>query len=73
MAIIFPSPDSSFAQLFLLMGALENLSLIGHILSLKGHTHDSYSLQSSSFKGQAWVQIYNHVSIPLLGGKQEKM
>lgn len=55
------------------MGTLENLSLIGHILSLKGHTHDSYSLQSSSFKGQAWVQIYNHVSIALLGEKQEKM
>lgn len=57
----------------MLLGTLENFSLIGHMLSFKGHTHDSfYSLESNSFKGQAWVQIYNHVAILLLDGKQKK-
>lgn len=43
------------------------------MLSFKGHTYDSsYSLESNYFKGQAWVQIYNHVPILLLDGKQEK-
>lgn len=63
MVTIFLSPDSNSSQLLLLLGTLDNLILIGHMLSFKGHTHDSYSLESNSFKGQDWVQIYHHVPI----------